>query len=401
MTRPLAGMRLLITSHVVHYRFEDRLYAYGPYAREIDLWADLFREIVIASPCRDEHPPGDCLAFERANISIAPQKQSGGETALAKLGLLVSVPAMLWGLGRAMSKADAIHVRCPGNLGLLGVLLAPLFRKPIVAKYAAQWNAARDEPRSARLQKWLLRSRWWKGPVTVYGKWPNQPAHVIPFFTSLLSGEQMDRARAAAERKRAGGPLNVLYTGRLSKAKHVDVVLRAVAEVRKAGHAMTCTVVGVGPERPGLESLAAGLNIADGVEFTGGLAFAEVVGRLERADILVLVSETEGWPKSIAEGMAFGLICVGSDCGFVPEMLGEGRGLLARPGDAHGLAKLLLDVASDPASYDPMRVSAAAWAQRFSLEGLREAIRNLLLSHWSAEVPPGQPAIVEKMVGHE
>jgi len=64
-------MRLLITSHVIHYRHQGRLYAYGPYAREIDQWADLFAEVEIASPCRQQEPPGDCLPFERANISIA------------------------------------------------------------------------------------------------------------------------------------------------------------------------------------------------------------------------------------------------------------------------------------------------------------------------------------------
>jgi glycosyltransferase involved in cell wall biosynthesis len=196
----------------------------------------------------------------------------------------------------------------------------------------------------------------------------------------------MERAHAAALRPRSNGPLNVLYTGRLSKAKHVDAVLRAVAVVREAGHLVTATVVGVGPERPALESLAGQLGITDAVEFTGGLTFGEVVSRLECADVLALVSETEGWPKSIAEGMAFGLVCIGSDCGFVPEMLGEGRGLVAPAGDAAALANLLLDIAAHPARYESMRANAAMWAQRFSLEGLREAIRKLLLAHWSGDV---------------
>jgi glycosyltransferase involved in cell wall biosynthesis len=383
MMRPLREMRLVVVSHVVHYRFEGRLFAYGPYAREIVLWAELFGEIAIASPCRHEAPPADCLAFDTGNISLLPQIEAGGETVAAKLALLFTLPAMIARLCRALAQADAIHVRCPGNLGLLGVLLAPLFGKPLVAKYAAQWNASAQEPRSSTFQKWLLRSRWWRGPVTVYGKWPHQPAHVIPFFTSLLGAPQMERARIAAHRPRGERPLNTLYTGRLSKSKHVDAVVRAVAAVRAAGHEMTLTVVGEGPERAALAALAVELGIAESVEFTGGLDFDAVIGCLERADILALISETEGWPKSLAEGMAFGLIAIGSDRGFVPEMLAEGRGLLAGPGDAEGLAKLLLAVAANPAGYERMRRDAARWAQRFSLEGLREAIRKLLLEHWA------------------
>ncbi len=373
-------MRLLITSHVIHYQHQGRLYAYGPYTLEIDQWADLFAEVEIASPCRQEAPPGDCLPFERANIRILPQKEAGGKTLGAKLGLIAAVPAMALGLTRAMRRADAIHVRCPGNLGLIGAVLAPLFSRRLIAKYAAQWNGGPAEPFSARVQRAILRSRWWKGPVTVYGNWPGSPRHVIPFFTSLLTEEHMERARLSAARERRGPGLRVLYTGRLSKAKNVDVLLRAVARVRAAGHEVAVTVIGEGQERAGLEALAESLGVP--AEFTGGLPFDGVIAHLERADALVLASETEGWPKSIAEGMAFGLACIGSNVGFVPQMLGEGRGFTVPPRDEAALAAALARVAESPDRLAPMRRDAAAWAQRYSLEGLREALRDLMNEWW-------------------
>jgi len=374
-------MRLLITSHVIHYRHQGRLYAYGPYAREIDQWADLFAEVEIASPCRNQAPPGDCLPFERANIAILPQKEAGGETLWAKLRLIASIPAMVWGLASAMRRADAIHVRCPGNLGLLGAVLAPLFSRRIIAKYAAQWNGGDGEPFSARLQRAILSSWWWKGPVTVYGSWPGSPKHVIPFFTSLLTADQIERARQSAARDRRGPGLRVLYTGRLSKAKNVDVLLRAAARLRAAGHDVTATIIGTGPERDSLGALASELGIADCVEFTGGLPFESVIDRLSAADVLVLASETEGWPKSIAEGMAFGLACIGSNVGFVPQML-EGRGFAVAPRDEDGLTSALLRIAESPGRLAEMRQNAAIWAQRYSLEGLREALRDLMLEWW-------------------
>jgi glycosyltransferase involved in cell wall biosynthesis len=374
-------MRLLITSHVIHYQHKGRLYAYGPYAREIDQWANLFFEIEIASPCRRQAPPGDCLPFERGNIRILPQKEAGGETLGAKLGLIASVPAMAFGLIRAMRRADAIHVRCPGNLGLIGAVLAPLFSRRLIAKYAAQWNGGDGEPFSARLQRAILRSRWWRGPVTVYGAWPGSPRHVIPFFTSLLTAEQLERARASAARDRRGPGLRVLYTGRLSQAKNVDVLLRAAARVRAAGHEVSATILGEGPERNGLEQLAQSLGIAAHVEFTGGLPFEAVISHLEAADVLVLASETEGWPKSIAEGMAFGLACVGSNIGFVPQML-EGRGFTVAPRDEDALTAALSEIAESPDRLAAMRLAAASWAQRYSLEGLRDALRDLMNEWW-------------------
>ena len=380
-------MKLLIVSHVVHYRYGGRLWAYGPYAREIEQWADLFEEIEIASPCRGEAPPGDCLPMERNNIRMAPQKEAGGEGVWAKLGLAASVPAMAWGLARAMRRADAIHVRCPGNLGLMGAVMAPLFSRRLVAKYAAQWNGSAGEPWSMRMQRAVLRSRWWKGPVTVYGTWPGSARHVIPFFTSLLTAEQLERAQASARRPRRGPELRVVYTGRLSKAKNVDVLLRAVARVRAAGHEVSVTVVGEGPERMALEQLAGSFGMAAHTEFTGGLTFDEVLGQLEAADALVLASETEGWPKSIAEGMAFGLACIGSNIGIVPQMLGEGRGMTVAPRDEDGLAAAIGKIAESPDRLEPMRLAAAEWGQRYSLEGLKEALRSLLVERWRVEDP--------------
>jgi hypothetical protein len=166
--------RLLIVSHVAHYEYEGGIFAYGPYTREIDIWAELFPEIIIAAPVQRRTPPGDAIAFQHHNISLAPQRETGGDTLLAKVTQLLATPGHFWRLARAMRSADAIHVRCPGNLGLLGCVLAPFFRKPRVAKYAGQWSEFEGEPLSWRFQKRLLRSRWWHAPVLVYGKWPHQ-----------------------------------------------------------------------------------------------------------------------------------------------------------------------------------------------------------------------------------
>lgn len=374
--------KLVIVETTIHYHYQGQLSAYGPYAREIDIWADLFPEVLIAAPCRDEMPPGDCVPFTRPNISILPQKETGGQTLKKKVTQLASLPSLAWGLNRALRQADAIHVRCPGNLGLLGVLLAPLFSRHLVAKYAGLWKSYPGEPRTYRLQRAILCSPWWRGPVTVYGRWPNQPPNVIPFFTSILTDEQMARARVAARRKKIYDPLRVLYVGRLSAAKNVDVLLKAMAVLRAEGIRTECAIVGHGPEREALETLCAELGLADRVKFTGGVDFEEVLGFYEQSDVLVLASQSEGWGKAIVEGMAFGLICIGSEQG-VPEMLGEGRGITVEPGNVEALADALRAIVTAPQDYDLMRENATLWGQQYSLEGLREALHQLLTTHWN------------------
>jgi glycosyltransferase involved in cell wall biosynthesis len=379
--------RLLVVSHVLHYEHEGRLFAYGPYAREIDIWAELFPKIVIAAPVHRAPPPGDALAFQHANISIAPQRETGGTTLLPKVTQMLAIPGHLWRLARAMQRADAIQVRCPGNLGLLGCILAPCFRKPRVAKYASQWSEFPGEPFSWRLQKRLLRSRWWRAPVLVYGKWPNQPPHIIPFFTSILSESQMARTRASGPRNWSRRPLVALFVGRLSQAKNVHVIIRALADLRRSGDEFQLRIVGDGPMREELEALVRTLNLGAQVVFEGAVPQGRVLDYYEQAHILVLASQTEGWPKAIAEAMAFGLVCIGSDRGLVPQMLGEGRGLLVQPGDVSGLARALHSIAMGPLEAMEMSNRSANWARQFTLEGLREAIRKQLESSWAVSLP--------------
>ncbi|MCU1261035.1 MAG: putative glycosyltransferase, partial [Bryobacterales bacterium] len=293
---------LLIVSHVLHYEYRGRVYAYGPYTREIDIWADLVPEIRIASPLCAEEPPKDCLPFTRANIRLVPQRRTGGDTFAAKAAQILKLPMLVTDLCRAMRRSDAIHVRCPGNLGLLGAILAPLFSPRIIAKYAGQWNGYHSEPLSVRLQRRILTSQWWRrGLVTVYGEWPGQPGQVVPFFTSMMTSSQVRDSAEVALRKSLSTPARILFSGRLASLKAVDVLLRALAILARQNIPFELSVVGDGPERPNLERLVRELRIDAQVAFMGAIPFDEAMLCYKRAHFLVLPSRhSEGWPKVLA-----------------------------------------------------------------------------------------------------
>ena len=221
--RPRRAVRTIcIASSVVHHECRGRLYAYGAYAREIEMWADLFAEVRIVAPCSAEAPPGDALPLNRSNIHLLPLPRTGGQSLWAKGGLVLRLPKLAWVLGHAMKEADAVHIRCPGNVGLLGAILAPLHSRYRVAKYAGQWNGYAGEPFSVRFQRAVLGSSWWGAPVTVYGEWPGQARHVVPFFTSMMTAAQIGQAASTARGKRFDEGLRIVYSGRLVPVKRVD-----------------------------------------------------------------------------------------------------------------------------------------------------------------------------------
>lgn len=382
-------LRLLVVSHVTHYAHEGGWWAYGPYAREIEVWADLFSTLTIAAPVRYEPPPRDCLRLARTNIALAPIRETGGLTAKAKLTQLAAVPRMVLDLSRAMLQADAIHVRCPGNLGLLGVVLAPMFSRYLIAKYAGQWNGYAGEPATVRLQRFLLRSRWWRGPVTVYGSWPNQPPHIVPFFTSMMTAAQVTHANRVARGRRIELPLRVLYSGMLQRRKRVNVLIEAIKIVTERGLPIELTIVGDGPERAALVAKVAALGLSNAVRFTGALPFDKALAWCEWASCLVLPSKhSEGWPKVVAEGMCHGMLCIAVRHGQVPAML-ESRGILLDSGSANEIADALAGVIENPAACVETMHAANSWAREYSLEGLRDALERLCRERWQTPaVPP-------------
>jgi len=151
-------------------------------------------------------------------------------------------------------------------------------------------------------------------------------------------------------------PLAVLTVARLVDKKGVAYGLRAVAQAVAAGTAIRYVIVGDGPLRASLESLARELGIADRVTFCGWKTQDEVVALMDDMDALLFPSITgangdqEGSPVVLKEAMATGLAVVATRHAGVDEIVEHGvSGLLADERDVNGLATALLALARDPA----------------------------------------------------
>jgi glycosyltransferase involved in cell wall biosynthesis len=82
---------------------------------------------------------------------------------------------------------------------------------------------------------------------------------------------------------------------------------------------------------------------------------ADVREALNAADIFVLPSRWEGWPLALAEAMAAGLPCVGTDVPGIRDIVVGGKtGLLVPSQDPAALAGAIRDLTTDPALRDTL-----------------------------------------------
>ncbi|HEY1417500.1 MAG TPA: glycosyltransferase, partial [Myxococcaceae bacterium] len=131
-------------------------------------------------------------------------------------------------------------------------------------------------------------------------------------------------------------------------------------------------VAGDGPLRSALQAEAAG----EEVRFLG---FVTDVGRvLAAADVLALPSRTEGLPMAALEAMAAGVPVVASAVGSLPEVLGDGAGVLVPPGDIEAL-RVALERLWDPATRQALaHVARARVASRYGADVMARSYRERL-----------------------
>jgi glycosyltransferase involved in cell wall biosynthesis len=165
---------------------------------------------------------------------------------------------------------------------------------------------------------------------------------VVPNGTDLPE-EESEWVPARAWRDRLGaGPLRPLWVcpARLEEQKGHDVLLDALAEVRRRGLEWVVACAGDGSCRAALEQRARALGIEGSVRFLGALD--DIGPLLTAADAVVLPSRWEGLPLALLEALARGRPVVASAVGGVPEVVEDGvHGRLVPPGDPVALADAL------------------------------------------------------------
>ena len=161
-------------------------------------------------------------------------------------------------------------------------------------------------------------------------------------------------------------PPYIAAMGSLRPVKGFSFLLRAFATLHKEFSNWSLLILGEGPQRDELESLAHTLEIRDRVHLPGRVD--NPAPHLLQAELFVLPSLSEGFPNSLCEAMACGLPAVASDCRSGPaEIIRDGHdGLLVPPGDETALAQSLAALMRDKTQRETMGRNAAEISQRFN-----------------------------------
>lgn len=370
-------MKFLIVTHVVHTKKGNDYYAYSPYVNEMNIWLRHVDSVTIIAPLRKN----DLLELQQNYISksihFIPIPQFSFTSFYESLRALVVIPIVIWKLFRAMFSTEHIHLRCPGNIGLLGTFVQIFFpTKNKSAKYAGNWDPKSKQPLSYQLQKGILRNTFFtkKMQVLVYGEWNNFTKNCTPFFTATYSKNEV----LPVEEKKWEDKIKFVFVGSLVNGKQPIKAIQLVENLTTKYPNIQLSIYGEGPELANLNSYITKQSLQSKVFLKGILEKEALKEVYQNSHFLLLCSKSEGWPKVVAEAMFWGCLPIASPVSCVPNMLDFGKRGIVLSNDINENRKLISDLIEDKTEYEKRRVAALNWSREYTIEEFESEIINIL-----------------------
>ncbi|HUL73258.1 MAG TPA: glycosyltransferase family 1 protein [Vicinamibacterales bacterium] len=271
-------------------------------------------------------------------------------------------------------RIQVVHVTTPGPVGLAGRWLAERLRLPLVGSYHTHLgDYAATFSGSRRLGGVLERYMRWCyapcDPILV----PSEAAREVlasrgyvrerlQIWSRGVDVTRFSPERASAELRRAWRADDrrpaILYAGRLSREKGLDLVGPLQRELARRGVAHQFVFAGDGPMRSELEAVC-----PDGV-FLGSLSHDRVAVAMASSDLLFFPSTTDTLGNVVLEAQASGLPVVVSDVGGPQQqMIRRATGVVCRAGDVAAFANALAMLLRTPDRRREMGRQARRYAE--------------------------------------
>lgn len=408
-------MKFAIITHVQHIKNNNFYFGYAPYIREMNIWLQYVDELIVVAPLVQYELNPIHEKYNHSEVSFRRVDEFDITSIVNVSKTIVRLPKIIIQVYKAMSQADHIHLRCPGNMGLVGAMVQILFpKKPKTAKYAGNWDPNAKQPFSYKLQRWILSNTFLTKnmQVLVYGDWDNQTKNIKSFFTATYSESDIQNLEFRIQNKlllqvesrtnendrdlvhsnkedntllslRAKSRTNenqikFLFVGALSKGKQPLYAVQLVEELHKLGKKVSIDLYGEGVQRDNLEQYMFKNKLESIVSLKGNQLKATVLKAYQTSHFLILPSKSEGWPKVVAEAMFWGCVPLASKVSCVPYMLGYGERGIQLEEQLQTDVSQVMSLLNEELLYQKMALEGQTWSRQFTTNKFEEEIRKLL-----------------------
>jgi len=341
------GHRLLVVSDTVFLESKEGRQGYEPVVRELDMIADLFDEIIWLGYGFSQKNTAVITPLS-SNIRLVSMPPSGGKGFLSKINIILLYPLYLYYVLKYLAKATHVHSRAPSHPALIAMLISKWDKsRTYWHKYAGNWIEPNPPTSYARQRHILIAINNPKVYGTVNGYWEGQKKHLLSFENPCLYEDERQKAGQLSKNKSFDNKLTIIFVGALSGFKGVIELVEAMELLKYPERFSELIIVGDGELMDQLMALNKQTKVK--VKLTGFLKRHQIEELYCKAHIIALPSKSEGFPKVIAEGAAYGCIPLVTNISSVDQYITSGtNGFLLRDNHSITIADTLDKISSNP-----------------------------------------------------
>jgi phosphatidylinositol alpha-1,6-mannosyltransferase len=235
-------------------------------------------------------------------------------------------------------------------------------------------------------------------------QWQLAPERIRVLHPGVDAGRFVPAPRDSAARRRLGwGDRPVILTvGRLQERKGHDMMIRALAGIRRAAPDVLYAIVGGGDERESLEALVHRKGLQEHVQFLGEMKDHQLIECYQQCDLFVLPNrqvgeDIEGFGMVLVEAQSCGKpVIAGASGGTAEAMAIAETGFVVSCDEPGPLAAVVCELLLDPVRRKRMGIAARAWVEeRFDWDAVTCRAQALFAStdEMDMDRPPAADAL--------
>jgi len=165
---------------------------------------------------------------------------------------------------------------------------------------------------------------------------------------------------------------DIVFIGELRELKGVDLLIDAIALLRRNGRPLTATLVGAGPDRDAFVAQAVQAGLSGVIKFPGAMPARQA---LSLGRLMVVPSRAESLPYIVLETAAAQVPLITTRVGGIPEIYGPMAAALIQPDSADAIAQAIVTALEDPAALlERTRALNERVSRHFSIDAMVDGV---------------------------
>ena len=381
-------LKLLIISHKEIWKSHNSKNIYetsGGFPLQIRAISNLFSKTYLLCGLRNKYRLNYLTPLFGNNLNIFPIEEPPFSGYLRKISILFWLPINIKKIWSLIKYSNAVHILIPGDIGLIGLILSLIAKKPIFVRHCGTWG--KNYTYTDKFIYWILpKIANGKNIIMATGGGIDGPEKNNPnikwIYSTSISKMEWD-STPAKNIWEIGQELKLISVGRLSREKNTESTILALVKLKEKIPRFHLDIIGDGEEMKRLKNITSNFSLDNKVTFHGNKSHEQILDALSKSHLFLFPTNVkEGFPKVLIEAMACGLPAIATRISVIPYLIENDCGIILGDTSPDSIFEAIIKMINNPEKMALMSEKARLISKDYTLENWQDLIGSTLRKQW-------------------